>query len=357
MLGCFGLYRLSDQEPYRVESDSLKSALLHSDCSETEGFWLTGQIFECMALRCLWFHWHREASELDWQNALERGYVYLDQRVQTPADTERTLIPGQRYALYKPQHQEGPVDIGWKLLWQNHELMAVHKPARLPVSRTTRNLYNTLISLVRRETQYTDAHLLHRLDAETSGLILLAKNSHCDRKWKKRLDRLLVRKRYLALVWGKPDWYEYDCQCYLAEDSGSSIRSRVFCLTEEQVNSESHWIKPKLSHTRFRHIQTGEFQNTDISLIECELLTGRRHQIRTQLAWLGYPIIGDKIYSNDGFFYLKRLEQDLSADDYARLGAAHQLLHAASVELNVYGESIKIQDSHLPDDWRITQPA
>ena len=304
-----------------------------------------------MPLRDLWFHWHLRAEPCDWYNALACGRVQIDQQTLTREDDTRLLIPGQRYAFFKPEHVEAPVNSDWKLLWQNHELMAVHKPANLPVSRTTRNLYNTLISLVRRHTQYTDAHLLHRLDAETSGLMLLSKNSHCDRKWKKRLDKLMVSKRYQAVVWGVPDWQAYDCQNYLAEHPESPIRSRVFCLSEQQVQSEPEWIKPRFSRTRFRRLKTGTHQQRPISLIECELLTGRRHQIRTQLAALGHPIVGDKIYSEDGHYYLKRLEQDLDAADYRQLGAAHQLLHACSLTLNVYGESVVITDEFWPVGW------
>lgn len=318
---------------------------------DTAGFWLEGQVFESQPLKTLWFHWHLQASESDWQQALASGQVRLDQSPQTSLDADRMLIPGQRYAFFKPDHLEAPVDTGWKLLWQNHELMAVHKPAHLPVSRTTRNLYNTLISLVRRNTQYTDAHLLHRLDAETSGLMLLAKNSHCDRKWKKRLHKLMVSKRYRAWIWGQPDWQEHTASCYLAEHPESPIRSRIFCVTEAQLQQPHDWIKPKLSQTRFRVLEHACFKGQPVTLVECELLTGRRHQIRTQLAALGHPIIGDKIYSFGGFFYLKRLEQDLRADDYAQLGASHQLLHASDVLLNVYGERLHITNTEWPSEW------
>ena len=312
---------------------------------------MEGQVFESQPLKTLWFHWHLQAAESDWQQALACGHVRLDESPQTSRDADRMLVPGQRYGFFKPGHDEAPVDTDWKLLWQNHELMAVHKPARLPVSRTTRNVHHTLISLVRRYTQYTDAHLLHRLDAETSGLMLLAKNSHCDRKWKKRLHKLLVSKRYRAWVWGQPGWQEQTASCYLAEHPESPIRSRVFCVTDEQIQQQGDWIKPKLSQTYFRVLASSSHQGRPVSLLECELLTGRRHQIRTQLAALGHPIVGDKIYSFGGFFYLRRLKQDLVEADYAQLGAAHQLLHASDLVLNVYGERIEIANSEWPEDW------
>lgn len=282
-------------------------------------------------------HWSAEQLA----DALAHGQVKVNGEV---VSAERQLMPADKVSLLLPQHQEGETDCQWKLLWKNPELMAVHKPARLPVSRTTRNLFHTLISLVRRATEYKDAHLLHRLDAETSGLILLANYSHADKKWKKRLDRLLERKIYHALVWGNPDWDEQEFSCYLAEKTDSRIRTQMHVVAAD----ESGCVKsPKLATTRFRVLQ----RSAGFSLLECELFTGRKHQIRAQLAYLGHAIIGDKIYSLDGQYYLKRLGQDLTAEDYAQLGAEHHLLHAYQLQLNTGQEQLTVTDEFYPPAW------
>jgi 23S rRNA pseudouridine1911/1915/1917 synthase len=283
-------------------------------------------------------HWTEDEA----CHALTSGLVTVN-GVETLTDC--ALLPADKVVLTLTQHSELVVDTRWKLIWKTPELMVVHKPAGLPVSRTTRNLFDTLISQVRRATEYKHAHLLHRLDAETSGLIILANYDHADRKWKKRIDRLIERKIYHALVWGVPDWQETLCECYLAEKKDSPIRTQMHVVAED----ESDTVKaPKLARTRFKCEKIAD----GFSLISCELLSGRKHQIRAQLAHLGLPIIGDKIYSHDGRFYLQRLAAPLTAEDYAVLGAEHHLLHAFQLNLNTGKDQAELQDPLFPDAWQ-----
>lgn len=313
------------------------------------GFWLRGQIFSSTTLPELWQHWHHNSNHM-LEQALQQGWVEIDGQCVT--DGESILVPGQRFGFWLPDHIEDITDTGWHILWESNELLLVHKPAGLPVSRTTRNLFNTLISLVRRQTMYADAHLLHRLDAETSGAMLLAKDSHADRKWKKRFDRLLTGKEYLALVQGVPDWQQLECRSLLAERTDSAIRSRVYMLDEAELAAyPQRYLTARDSCTRFSVLGSHGEGGDACSLILCDLQTGRRHQIRAQLAGLGFPIIGDKTYSHDGHYYLKRLQQDLDEDDYRELGARHQLLHAWRLQLNLYGESLAFADDNLPPSW------
>ncbi|ASP40859.1 RNA pseudouridine synthase [Bacterioplanes sanyensis] len=220
--------------------------------------------------------------------------------------------------------------------------MVVNKPAGLPVSRTTRNLYHTLISLVRRQSPYYDAHLMHRLDAETSGLLLLAKNSHVDKKWKKKAQRLLAEKEYHAWVFGQPQWDYLDLQCAISERHSSVIRTQMYVCEADSDDNK----KPQFSRTEFTLIKT----QGNVSLIHCRLHSGRKHQIRCHLAHLGHPIVGDKIYAFDGEYYLKRLQQPLTAQDYQVLGAKCQQLQAVRLGLELYGQTIDIR---LPAEFAI----
>lgn len=264
----------------------------------------------------------RDAEQLS--RAFEESRISINGAIAQPTDS---LVVGQKIILALPDHQEAHVDTNWRILWQNDELMTVYKPALLPVSRTTRNLYQTLISLIRRETAYADARLLHRMDTETSGVILIAKDQNADKKWKKHFQQLVRRKVYHAWVEGFPAWDQLTFECELSEKVDSAIRSQMYVVDHSCL---ADYPKPKSSKTAFRVIK----RQTNRSLIECELFTGRKHQIRAHLAHLGYPIIGDKIYSHDGRFYLKRLQQPLTTDDMAVLGADHHLLESVLLELD-----------------------
>lgn len=301
-------------------------------------FLLSFHVFDCREQTVFDFLFSRLAK--GHRDQLETFFRIKNVSVDGVMVTSDSVVKeGMKVALLLPDHCEQAVNTKWKLIWENEELMAVFKPPLLPVSRTTRNLYQTLISLVRRETPYVDAHLLHRLDTETSGVLLLAKNKQADQKWKNQLEVLITRKVYHAWVYGEPSWDNKVFICELSEKQDSTIRSQVYVVDS---NNMALYIKPRLSKTVFTVLQ----RCGERSLVQCELVTGRKHQIRAQLAYLGHGIVGDKIYSEQGRFYLKRLNSELNEEDYDVLGSLHQLLFATEVVLNVDGVHVSIKSIH-----------
>jgi len=290
-----------------------------------------------------------------WQSLLvgEQGNIKIDGII---VRDNILLSLGQVITYTINNYQEAEVDKSWSLVWSNDEIAAIHKPANLPVNRTTRNVYNTLIQLLRRESPWCDAHLLHRLDLETSGLILIAQNNAVARQYQSKLERLIKRKIYRAVVIGMPNWEEKDFICDLGtlddNQGGTAIRSQMHVVPSGEG---------KESRTLFKVLASKVKDGVSYSLIECELLTGRKHQIRAQLAYLGHPIVGDKIYSNNGEFYLKRLDKALTEYDHKKLITPHHLLHAYEIHLfNIWKlelrqaetQDIILRDDDFPESWQ-----
>ncbi len=276
-----------------------------------------------------------------WQTLLQDGLIEID---GITALNDQNLQSGQHLKYTVLNYQEALVDTRWRLLWEGQDIFAVHKPANLPVSRTTRNVYNTLIQLVRRESAWPDAHLLHRLDLETSGIILLSKTKQGASSWQPKISQLLERKIYHAVVKGKPEWQQTRYECTLNTRKESPIRCQMHVCDADE--------KGKHSETLFKVLSKNTGKDGEYSLIECELLSGRKHQIRAHLSSLGYPIVGDKIYSNGGEYYLKRLQDAVTDEDEKKLQTEHHLLHAHQVTLDLEGAEKQIlTDKDYSKTW------
>jgi 23S rRNA pseudouridine1911/1915/1917 synthase len=196
---------------------------------------------------------------------------------------------------------------------------------------------NTFVNILRRRYQQ-EIHLLHRLDRETSGLILCARNNEYCRRYQKELKNIMTGKYYLAVIRGRLARETVIVDQPLLSKGQGAIRCRMWVAAEG-----------KLCHTIFHQIA----DHNDYSLLLVELLTGRKHQIRAHLAYLGLPLVGDKIYGHDGRYFLKRISEELSVDDYQVLGARNHALHAWAVRLKLDDQGERLFFSRIfSDDMR-----
>jgi len=270
-----------------------------------------------------------------WQDLIHKGLVRRNGVVVEHAET---VSEGDVIAYVVPDHSEDEVNTRWRWLWNDADIAVIAKPENLPVNRTTRNVYNTLIQLLRRESPWPDAHLLHRLDAETSGLLLVGRNNDVAKQRQANLNQWLHTKEYLAVVKGAPSWRHMSLSAPLKERSDSDIRSKMYVQHDGKV-----------SETELEVLSVGK----GASLILCRLKSGRKHQIRAHLAHLGLPIIGDKMYSMDGQYYLKRVSQHyLSAGDYEALESDHHLLHCWRLGWQWNGQKQVVVDDHIPANMK-----
>ena len=245
---------------------------------------------------------------------------------------------------------EPPVDTDVRWVFDTNDFMVVDKPADIPVHPSGRYVQNTLETLLKAARPHSTIHLVSRLDRETSGLVLVAKNPEAAA----RLAKAPKTKRYEVLVEGdfpegricasgairRPNLPPVFSKHILA---GATLTPQLPPLPEN--NGAATW---------FERLGPGPWPHT--SLLSAELVTGRTHQIRASLCTLGYPVIGDKIYGRDPTCFLRFIADTLTPEDKALLRLPHQALRA--VELSFLGQTFRTVRPRwtAADDWDSAAP-
>lgn len=246
--------------------------------------------------------------------------------------------------LPSPQVEEGAQEVPWaaNVIFEDDHLLAVDKPASTSVYPSRRHRTGSLIEWVhvRHRERFGAGGFFptpcHRLDRETTGIVVFAKSREVRAEIGLLLEQAKVRKRYLAIVEGQPDG---DCgivDLALGRSEDSDVEIKVAPRTDGRPAC-SHWQVLR----RF----------PSMSLMELEPKTGRQHQLRVHMAAIGHPILGDKLYAGGDGVFLRSIGDGLTAEDVAGLGLARQALHAwrLEVRLDSLGRDLRLE-APLPDD-------
>lgn len=261
----------------------------------------------------------------------------------------------QLILLWRPPWDEEETDTVLPILHEDPHLIAVAKPPMIPVHPTARYFRSTVVKLLERDRPGERHYLAHRLDRETSGVLLLSKTAEADRHVKRqfagidpetgRVDELRrVVKHYLAIVRGWPAEERFRIEDPLEPDVDNPLRvkMRVAAPGTGLVSATSCEVLGRRERRA-----TGE----RYALVRCGLETGRQHQIRVHLSASGYPLVGDKLYGDDDRLHARAADGELSDDDREGLELPRHALHAHALELDhpLSGERLRVE-SGLWDD-------
>jgi 23S rRNA pseudouridine1911/1915/1917 synthase len=223
-----------------------------------------------------------------------------------PAKASQRVEVGTALAITLPARPTAtlvPEAIPLSIVFENADLLVVDKPAGMVVHPGPGNLSGTLVSAVLHHAPELEgiggAHrpgIVHRLDKDTSGLILVAKNDQAQRALQAQFQARQVRKLYLALGRGMRT-NPFVVAAWVGRDPKD--RKRMAALPEGQGRAATTRVVP-VAH--YRPVAMGVRHGGDqpLTLLHCFPLTGRTHQIRVHLAYVGLPIAGDAVYGPRG---------------------------------------------------------
>ena len=240
------------------------------------------------------------------------------------------------------------------ILYEDEELLVVNKPAGLVCHPTKGDCLSSLIARVRiylgccplrqgvkdciyrssgecpwDSVEFIDpllsVNFINRLDRETSGVMLITKTQEAARIYGKIMREGRIKKSYQAIVKGIPEPKAGLIERPLGADENSTVVVKD-CVREDGYPSE----------TVYRLVKSFERDGNVYSLLNVFPGTGRKHQIRIHLSWMGCPIVGDKLYGESPEYYLAFVENRLSEEQRQKLILPYHALHAKSLSFTTF---------------------
>jgi 23S rRNA pseudouridine1911/1915/1917 synthase len=225
-------------------------------------------------------------------SAIERGKVFVNGAEQTVADASRRLLAGEAVRLWmdRPGSAERRYaerhESGLHLLYEDSSLLVINKPAGLlTVPLPSQPDEPALLDQVKyhlRSHKKSEPLVVHRIDRDTSGIVVFAKTPEAQRNLKEQFERRTAERVYLAVVYGRPKPERGTWRDFLAWDQDQ--------LRQQRAERRDRRAKEAVSHYRTMENFSGA------ALIEVSLVTGKRNQIRVQAGLRGHPLVGEKKY-------------------------------------------------------------
>lgn len=233
-----------------------------------------------------------DVSRNQLQRLIREGQVLVDGE---PAKARRRLEGGESVQVQLPPPLETtivPESIPLDIRYEDDDLLLVNKPAGMVVHPSTGHYSGTLVNAVLAHCpDVLDVGgelrpgIVHRLDRDTSGLIVVAKNDRALNYMQAQFKARTVQKRYLALVEGQVQPPAALIDAPIGRDPSQRKKMAVITVRSQKFHARS-------AQTTYETVTSYD----DFTLLSCELHTGRTHQIRVHLKYIGHPIVGDRAY-------------------------------------------------------------
>jgi 23S rRNA pseudouridine1911/1915/1917 synthase len=270
-------------------------------------------------------------SRAEAQRLIERGRVTVD---GVPRQKGHRVQPGERVEVRREEggHEASGEDVPFDVVYEDDQLMVVDKPPGVVVHPAPGHRGPTLAQALSGRAAGGDpdrAGIVHRLDRDTSGLMIVAKSEEAHRELQRMIRAREISREYLALVAGGPDSDTGTIDAPLGRDRLN--RTTVSTRTDRARRAVTHFeVLERLPRT---------------ALLRVRLETGRTHQIRAHLAAIGHPVCGDRQYGGE--------------DCGRRLGVQRQFLHSARVMFNhpFRGETVACESKPPADLHRALDAA
>ena len=265
-------------------------------------------------------------------------------------DPSKKILSGDKVDLIIPEPKKTslrPYDYKLNIIYEDKDLIVLNKPAGIIMHPGAGNYDNTIVNALMNYDKKSLSNIggelrpgiVHRIDKNTSGLIVVAKNNQAHENLSIQFSNHTITRVYQLLIWGK------------VRPTSGKIETLITRSSKNRQMMEVSNTKGKKAITNYKTLEVFENKNIPtLSLLECKLETGRTHQIRVHMNYLGHSIVGDDKYKKK-FKKIKNIDPLLEKN---LINLKRQFLHAKTIGfIHPKKNEEMIFDSILPDELEI----
>jgi len=246
---------------------------------------------------------------------------------------------GDEFILLYPKKEEIVKDIEIPVIFEDEHILIVNEPHDMSVHSTNPWGKNDLIQQLRRQRKDNELFLAHRIDRETSGIVLISRSTAISRKLGEAFSGRDVEKEYMALVFGEIASDKGTIDLPICQDEKSAVKIKM-------TTGDANGAPSITDYTVLKRFN-------GFTMVRARPKTGRQHQIRVHFSAIGHPLVGDKIYKDEKLF-LKFIKDGFTEELGIELISNRHALHASSLSFIHPITGIRLNvEAELPEDLRV----